>query len=133
MLRKLNVYIKGIGGTLVKTKGTFFYGIEVRRSVWRLLFWNFSSSGISPGIFSECLKTCLLLRCRWEMMRIPVRGIKEKRGIIYKASIERRVLQYGWQRSGKRVHSFWIVTRGHTDTYIPTYIRISNFIIWNHA
>lgn len=38
---------------------------------------------ISPGIFSECFKTCLLLTCRWEMMRIPVRGIKEKRGIIY--------------------------------------------------
>lgn len=52
------------------------------------------------------------------MMRILVQGIKEKRGIIYKAPTTRRVLQYGWQRGGKGVHSFWIVTQ---DTYVKIY------------
>jgi len=83
ILKKFNVYIKGIAGMLLKRKSMFFYGFEVRE-IRRLPFLD-SSSKVSPGIFSECLKTCLLFRCRWEMMRIPVQGIKEKRGIIYKA------------------------------------------------
>lgn len=33
MLRKLNIYIKEVGGMLVKMKGTFFYIIEIRGSV----------------------------------------------------------------------------------------------------
>lgn len=31
ILKKFNVYIKAIGGTLFKRKGMFFYGVEVRR------------------------------------------------------------------------------------------------------
>lgn len=65
----------------VKRKTAPFYSIEIREFNVRIFFFNFSSVG---KIFSECLKTCLLLKCKWEMMRIGGRGIKEKRGIIYK-------------------------------------------------
>lgn len=57
----------------------------------------------------------------------PVRGIKEKRGIIYKAPTARWVLQYGRQRSGKGVHYFWIVTRGqkiHMSKFIRRALRV---------
>jgi len=59
ILKKFNVYIKGM---LLKRKSMFFYSFEVRE-IRRLPFLD-SSSKVSLGIFSECLKTCLLLRCR---------------------------------------------------------------------
>jgi len=62
-------------------------------------------------------------------MRIPVQGIKEKRGIIYKAPTARRDGSRNmWrQRGGKGVHSFWIVTRGqkiHMSKFIRQILRV---------
>lgn len=59
MLRKPNIYIKEVGGMLVKMKGTFFYIIEIRGSVWRLLFWNFSSWDIA-GNFQRVLENLFI-------------------------------------------------------------------------
>lgn len=58
-------------------------------------------------------------------MRVPDRGIKEKcEGSYIKPAPRRRLLQYRWQRGGKGVRSFWIVTRyGHKDTHVvATYV-----------
>jgi len=125
ILKKFNVYIKGIARMLLKRKSMFFYGFEVREIRW-LSFLD-SISKVSPGIFSECLKTCLSLRCRWEMMRIPVQGIKEKRGIIYKALTARGSRNTWRQRGGKGVYSFWIVTPGqkiHMSKFIRQILRV---------